>query len=116
MGKDFVKEVLDTSTRRFINRGDYLFHQGDRADHFYLLLKGKVILISGKAGPVLHVARRPGEIIGWSSLTVRGIYSATAECVEPTNLLRFDRERFLMILEKNSKNQAILFTRLAEIL
>ncbi|MGD8762853.1 MAG: hypothetical protein PVG87_11145, partial [Desulfobacteraceae bacterium] len=54
--------------------------------------------------------------IGWSSLIGRDVYSASAECLESTNLLRFDRERFLMILEDNSINQAILFKRLAEML
>ena len=62
------------------------------------------------------MAKHPSEIIGWSSLIGRDVYSASAECVEPTNLLRFDRERFLTILGKNSNNEAILFKRLAEML
>ena len=53
---------------------------------------------------------------GGSCLIGRDVYSASAECVEPTNLLRFDRQRFFAILRKNSDNEAILFNRLAEIL
>ncbi|MGD8521137.1 MAG: cyclic nucleotide-binding domain-containing protein [Desulfobacterales bacterium] len=116
MGKEFVKEALDMATRLSQTEGDNLFNQGDHARYFYILLKGKVKLSLGKAGPVVYIAKHPSEIIGWSSLIGRDVYSASAECLESTNLLRFDRERFLMILEDNSINQAILFKRLAEML
>jgi CRP-like cAMP-binding protein len=116
MGKEFVKEALDMATRLSQTEGDNLFNQGDHARYFYILLKGKVKLSLGKAGPVVYIAKHPSEIIGWSSLIGRDVYSASAECLESTNLLRFDRERFLMILEDNSINQAILYKRLAEML
>ncbi len=54
--------------------------------------------------------------IGWSCLIGRDTYSASAECTAPTELLRFDRERFLQILTKNTANEALLFRRLAEML
>jgi CRP-like cAMP-binding protein len=114
MGKEFVKEAMDISTKLSQTDGGYLFHQGDHASHFYILLKGKVKLSLGKTGRVMYVTEHPGEIIGWSSLIGLDVYSTSAECVEPTNLLRFDRDRFLTILEKNSDNAAILFKRLSE--
>jgi CRP-like cAMP-binding protein len=80
------------------------------------LLKGQVRLSLGKTGPVVYQARRPGEIIGWSCLVGRETYSASAECVESTELLRFDREGFLEILNKNPANEARLFRRLAKML
>ena len=55
-------------------------------------------------------------MIGWSCLIGRETYSATAECVEPADLLRFDRESFLKILKKKPANEARLFKRLAEML
>ena len=116
MGKEFVKQALDMATKLSHAEGDDLFNQGDPARYFYILLKGKVKLSLGKTGPVVYVAKYPSEIIGWSSIIGRDVYSASAECTEPTNLLRFDCERFLMILEGNSDNQAILFKRLAEML
>jgi CRP-like cAMP-binding protein len=115
MGKEFVKEALDISTKLFRTEGEYLFHQGDRADYFYMLLKGKVKLSSRDTRPALDIAMHPGDIIGWSSLAVRGFYSTSALCMEPTNLLRFNHERFIMILEKNANIQAILSRRLSEI-
>ena len=116
MGKDFTMEVLDISERLSHEEGDLLFHEGDAATHFYVLLKGRVKLSLGDAGPVVYMVRQPGEIIGWSGLIGRKTYTATGECVEATNLLKFDCGVFLKILKKYPKNEALLFRRLAEML
>ena len=116
MGKEFVKESMDISTKLYYADGDYLYHRGDHADHFYILLKGKVRIRLGKSGPVVYLARQPSEIIGFSSLIGRDVYSVSAECVEPTYLLRFDQESFFAILRRNPDNEAILFSRLSETL
>jgi CRP-like cAMP-binding protein len=80
------------------------------------LLKGRVKLSLGDTGPVIYMVRQPGEIIGWSGLIGRAIYSASGECMEETNLLKFNRDVFLEILKKYPRNEALLFKRLAEML
>ena len=110
MGKEFVIQALDISTRLSRVEGDFLFHLNEPASHFYILLKGKIKLSLGKAGPVVYVAKQPSEIIG------RETYSASAECMLATDVLSFDRQGFLKLLEKHPSNEAILFKRLAEML
>ena len=116
MGKQFTVEVLDIAEKLFQNEGDILFHERDPAKHFYVLLKGRVKLSLGETGPVVYMVRHPGEIIGWSGLIGRDRYSASGECMEETNLLKFDRDDFLNILKKHPQNEALLFKRLAEML
>jgi len=116
MGREFATEAMDISEKLSLNEGNILFKVGDSAVHFYVLLKGQVQLSLGQDRPVVYNARHPGEIIGWSCLIGRDAYSATAECAESTNLLRFDRESFLKILTNNPANEALLFRRLAEML
>jgi len=116
MGREFATESMDISEKMSLKKGYSIFTVGDTAGHFYVLLKGQVQLSLGQNGPVVYQARHPGEIIGWSSLIGRKAYSASAECTESTNLLRFDRESFLKILTKNPANEALLFKRLAEML
>jgi CRP-like cAMP-binding protein len=116
MGKEFVTQALDISTKLSRAEGDFLFHLNEPAVHFYILLKGKVRLSLGKTGPVVYVAKHPSEIIGWSSIIGRDAYSASAECMQPTDLLRFDRQSFLKLLEENPTHEGILFKRLAEML
>jgi CRP-like cAMP-binding protein len=116
MGKNFTMEVLDISERLSQKEGDLLFHEGDPANHFYVLLKGRVKLSLGDTGPVVYMVRHPGEIIGWSGLIGRDVYTASSECMEATNLLKFERDTFLEILKKYPQNEALLFKRLAEML
>ena len=116
MGKNFSMEVLDISEKLSRIEGDLLFLAGDPAHHFYVLLKGRVKLSLGDTGPVVYMVRHPGEIIGWSGLIGRDVYSASGECMETTNLLKFDRDNFLEILNKYPQNEALLYKRLAQML
>ena len=116
MGKEFALEAMRISTRLSLEEGENLFKEGDPAYHFYVLIKGGVELSLGKRGPVVYKARHPGEVIGWSTLVGRDVFSASASCREPAKLLKFDRDSFLEILQKNSANEALLFKRLAEML
>ena len=116
MGREFATQAMDISEKLSLNEKDILFNVGDSAGHFYVLLKGLVQLRLGKTGPVVYQARHPGEMIGWSCLIGRETYSASAECMQSTELLKFDRENFLKILNKNPANEARLFRRLAEML
>jgi CRP-like cAMP-binding protein len=116
MGRQFTIEVLDIAQKLFQSEGEILFREGDPAKHFYVLLKGRVKLSLGETGPVVYMVRKPGEIIGWSGLIGRDRYSASGECMEETNLLKFPRDVFLEILKKYPRNEALLFKRLAEML
>lgn len=116
MGKDFVQEAMEASAKLDCNEGDFLFRQGATASHFYILVKGRVKLSIGEDGPVVYIARHPGEIIGWSSIIGRDLYSASAQCVDDTHLLKVEKEKFLESLEKDADNERILYKRLAEML
>ena len=60
MGKNFTMEVLDISEKLAQKEGALLFHEGDPANHFYVLLKGRVKLSlvgTDRAGCVYRVRR-----------------------------------------------------------
>ncbi len=116
MSKAFVQEAMDTSEKMSCKDGDSLFIEGDAAEHFFILLKGRVLLSRGKEGSTVHMARHSGELIGWSTLTGRDAFSASATCQEPSSLLKFERVTFLGILDKDAENAAVLYKRLAETL
>ena len=116
MGKDFALEAMEISEKISSDEGEVLFNSGDPADHFYVLIKGRIRLSLGKAGPVVYMAKYPGEVIGWSSLVGREVYSAAARCSAPAKLLKIDRNSFLEILHKNPANEALLYKRLSEML
>ena len=113
MNKDFVAEIMKLATTESHAEGKTLFQVGSQASHFYVLIKGCVKLSIGEGGQVVHVVSKAGEAFGWSSLIGRNVYSASAECMNPTNLLKFDSQNLQSVLEKNSENGMIFFKRLA---
>lgn len=116
MGKEFVKEIMEISVTESYKQGEWLFHVGDPADAFYILLKGRIKLILGETGHVVYIVSNAGEAFGWSSLIGRGSFSASAECMTQTKLLKLPKDKLEKILEKDLANSLILFKRLAEIL
>jgi CRP-like cAMP-binding protein len=116
MNKEFVGEIMKIAETDSYDKGDLLFRVGDPADHFYILKKGQVNLSIGDAGHVVYIVSKAGEAFGWSSLIGREEYSATAECLSSTNLLKLNGEKLQKILEKDSDNGLIFFKRLSMVL
>jgi CRP/FNR family cyclic AMP-dependent transcriptional regulator len=116
MNKEFVKDAMGITTKENMEEGQVVFKEGEPAESFYILVKGRIKLTLGEKSREVYVAYQPGEIIGWSSLIGREALSATAHCLEPTILSKVDRKRFLQILEKYPAEGATLFQRVAAML
>ncbi len=116
MNTAFVKKIMNVSTTESFENKHILFRKGDLANHFYILLKGRVKLTLGDTGHSVYIVSHAGEAFGWSSLIDREIYTASAECMTPAKLLRFDREKFLKILEEDPSDGLVFFKRLAGLL
>jgi CRP-like cAMP-binding protein len=110
---DFVKKIMDISRMVSHEKGDILFNENDESRHFYILLNGHVKLSVGGGGQVVYDVGQNGEAFGWSSLIGRDVYSASAECVEPTKLLVTDRQELGKVLEEDPTNGLIFVTQLA---
>lgn len=116
MDKDFVAQIMKLTVPESYDPGDIIFRIGDPAEKFFILTKGQIKLSLGDAGHVVYIVSKAGEAFGWSSLIGRDAYSATAECLSTTNLLKINGEQLQTILEKDSDNGLIFFKRLAGIL
>lgn len=110
---DFVKKIMDISRMISHAQGDILFRENDAARYFYILLNGRVKLSVGEGGRVVYDVGKNGEAFGWSSLIGREVYSASAECVEPTKLLITDRKKLSQILVNDPANGIIFLKHLA---
>ena len=110
---DFVKKIMDISRMVSHEKGDMLFHENDEPRYFYILLNGHVKLSVGEDGQVVYDVGQNGEAFGWSSLIGRNVYSASAECVEPTKLLVTDRQELGKVLEEDPANGLIFVKQLS---
>ena len=80
-----------------------IFEEGQEADYFYMLLKGKVIL-EVEASEVIMIsleAVKPGYSFGWSALLPGSKYHASAICVEPCEVVAVPGDRFLELLDED---------------
>lgn len=113
MDRNFVKEVMEIAARESYQEGDFLFHEGDPANYFYILIKGRIKLTVGESGPVVYTVDHAGEAFGWSSLIGREAYSASGQCLEPTVLDNFKADQVQKIIEKYPNQGLVFFKRLA---
>jgi CRP-like cAMP-binding protein len=113
---DFIKKFMDISQMTSHAKGDILFRENDPARYFFILLNGCVKLSISETDQVVYEACRVGEAFGWSSLIGGNEYSASAECIESTKLLRTDNEKFKRVLDQDPSSGVIFFKQLASTL
>jgi CRP/FNR family transcriptional regulator, cyclic AMP receptor protein len=112
----FVKTFRDITIKKSYDKGQIVFFEGDKASFFYTLIQGSVKLSIGETGQEVYIVDQAGEVFGWSSLMDRSRYSASAECLEPTNLLLIEKEKLERILNNDPANGMIFYKNLAQTL
>ncbi|MDJ0984914.1 MAG: cyclic nucleotide-binding domain-containing protein [Desulfobacterales bacterium] len=110
---DFVKKFMDICETSSHQKGEILFRENDPAKFFFILLNGCVKLSVGVPEQVVYKAKLNGEAFGWSSLIGGDVYSASAECLEASKLLKTDRDKLSRMLEEDAENGIIFFKQLA---
>jgi CRP-like cAMP-binding protein len=110
------KKILETALEELHAPGDFLFHQGEPAHEFYILMEGRVRISVGLQGLLAHVASDPGDMIGWSSLVGNETYTASAECLGPVKASRIERSRVDNILHDDPVSGMTFFKRLAALI
>ena len=110
---DFIKKFMDISQMVSHAKGDVIFQEKDPALYFYVLLSGRVKLGVGESDQMVYDVKLNGEAFGWSSLIGRDQYSASAECIEATELLKTDSEKLKKELEDDPANGIVFFKQLA---
>ena len=104
---------MDISEMSSHKKGEMLFSEKDPAKFFFILLNGRVKLSVGEPKQAVYNASRNGEAFGWSSLIGGDVYSASAECIEPTKLLKTSSDKLSRILSADPDNGIIFFKQLA---
>ena len=103
-------------SRTHMERGDVLFHEGDRGDTLYVIAEGKIKL--GRTSPDgrenLVAILGPGEMFGELSLFDPGPRTMTATAVAETQLLGLGNEDLNGLLEGRPGVAKVLLAALAQ--
>jgi CRP-like cAMP-binding protein len=113
LSREFIARMMEVGKKSTYEQGTVLFGQDDPARNFYILVKGRVRLSIGDQKNSIYTVNHGGEAFGWSSLASGTNYTASAECVESTTLIAFDRDQMEMLLSGDHENAALLYKNLA---
>jgi len=114
--QEAVNEISDIAYEEKHEKGAVLFREGDSAKYFYILVEGKVLLTVGDTATSRYEVTQPGESFGWSSAVGRDFYSATAECLVPTTVLKLDKLDLERVFDKHPRSGKVFYRLLAEAL
>jgi len=114
MSPETANEISKITVEESYEPGTFIFEAGAPARHFYILVEGRVRLSIGTQSEITYTVSVPGEAFGWTGLVDRPTYTATAQCVFHSKVVKIDNEKLLKILEKDTASGMTFFKRLAE--
>jgi CRP-like cAMP-binding protein len=94
MPADAMNRLIGTTLPRRYDKGAVLFHQGEPATAFFVILDGwvKIARITVEGDEAVVGVFRRGEVFAEAAMFLGGRYPANAEVVVPARLLRVDGE------------------------
>lgn len=116
MDQDFLDAIAEVMSLAVFEEGDLIFRQGELVEYFYILEEGRIRLSVGQLCSVTTLMSKQGEAFGWSSLLGNDRYTATAECLTPTKVLRVKGVEIGRVLEQHPECGLVFFRRVARII
>src|SRR6185369_15417955 len=91
MKPEHLRSLKDSAMMMFYQPEEVIFREGDPANRFYLVQKGKVTLESNRreSEPVRIQTIGPGDVLGWSWLFPPYYWHFDARALEPTEAIFF---------------------------
>jgi len=93
--KTQIDALLGMAQPASYTAGEKVVVEGEPAESFHILVQGAVSIqmrMEGHGEMVLSILKQAGEIFGWSALVEGGRSTATAECLEDTQVLSFGKK------------------------
>lgn len=89
---EHLKILVGCASNVRFNAGQFLFHEGEEANEFYMIREGKVaVQIQGaERGPITVQTIGEGEVLGWSWLIPPYRWRFDAKALELTRAIALD--------------------------
>jgi len=115
---EMLDKLIPITELLHFDKRELIFRQGEKAQRFYMLKEGKVILeqrITDKIA-VSVSAIKPGYSFGWSAMLNAEQYTIDAICAEPCKVFSFRDEKIKVLFEKDHSLGFIMSQRLLHII
>jgi CRP-like cAMP-binding protein len=117
MNEQHVRLLADCAMRSHFHAGGVIFREGETANRFYLILRGKVRLESSTLGePVPIDEIHDGDLLGWSWLFPPYAWHFTAQALEETDAIFFYGTILREYCEKDHSLGFELFKRMSAVM
>lgn len=111
-----LERIASQCTARTLRAGETIFHEGDPATAFFVVIEGGAVLYRANDDGKRQVMNRvrPGQTFAEAAALTMRIYPATAEATHtPTELLAIDTTNLLCELEREPKLAAAMIGSLS---
>ncbi len=118
LSDEILERILPIVNAHQFKERDVVFEKGKKADNFFLLKRGKVLLeIEVSEMVVISLnSIKSGYSFGWSALIPGSSYASYAVCSEPCDVLSIPGDRFLELLNQDHTMGYIFMGGMAQIL
>ena len=115
---DMLDRIISITDVLIFEDQEIIFRQGDIADRFYLVKRGKVLLEQRLAEKItVSVGSiKPGFAFGWSTMIEEGYYTTDAVCAEPCEIYSMKGDKIRALCDKDPYMGYLLTRRLLVIL
>lgn len=92
MDDRLIKILASCASMRQFYPEQYIFRQGEKAEHFYLVRSGQIDVeaFSASGGPVILQTLKDGDVLGWSWLVPPYEWRFDARVVRATEVVSLD--------------------------
>jgi CRP-like cAMP-binding protein len=115
---DMLERIISITDFLKFEDQETIFRQGDIANRFYMVKRGKVLLEQRIAEKVtVSVGSiKPGFAFGWSTMIEEGYYTTDAVCAEPCEIFSMRGNKLRALCQKDPYMGYLLSLRLLVIL
>lgn len=111
-----LRALSDTARYRRFRPNELVFHDGNLANRFYLILKGSVSLeaTATDGQPVRFQSAGAGDLLGWTWMHANDVRELRARALEPTEVIYFCSAQLTRQCDQDQSLGYQLFRRVAE--
>ena len=116
--EEYVRSLTGCAANVRFDSGTYVFHEGEPADHFYLIRQGRVAIeISAPPRkPIIVQTLSAGDVLGWSWLVAPYQWRFHARAVESVRAIALDGKCLRARCEENHDLGYELLKRFARVI
>ncbi|HVO68104.1 MAG TPA: cyclic nucleotide-binding domain-containing protein [Syntrophales bacterium] len=111
-----IDEIAKLVTQESYHIGDVIFREGEVAEFLYILEEGQIDLIITGQRLLSFPMDKTGSVFGWSSLVEPNRYTAMAECVKESKVIKIDAERLMRVFQRHPAEGLTIMRRLAGVI